>query len=67
MQNQIEEKRNQINLELRSLLAVLDLIDGKNKKYPDYEENSMDEDSFLTQQLELVREAKNRLINVFKS
>ena len=28
--NQIEEKRNKLNLELRSLLSVVDMIDGQN-------------------------------------
>lgn len=65
--NVIEEKRNKINLELRSLLSIIDMIDGQNKKYEDYETNSLDENGFLDQQLKLVEEAKNRLLNVFKS
>ena len=27
--NEIEQKRNQLNLDLRSLLAIIDMIDGK--------------------------------------
>ena len=65
--NEIEQKRNQINLELRSLLSIIDMIDGKTKSYQDYRENSMTETEFLNQQLELVQEAKNRLLNIFKS
>ena len=49
--NEIEDKRNQLNLELRSLLAIIDLID---------------EIGFLNQQMKLVIDAKNRLLNVFK-
>ncbi len=65
--NEIEQKRNQINLELRSLLTIIDMIDGKSKNYQDYKENSMSENEFLNQQLELVQEAKSRLLNIFKS
>ena len=64
--NEIEDKRNQLNLELRSLLAIIDLIDGKNVKYDDYITNSLDEIGFLNQQMKLVIDAKNRLLNVFK-
>ena len=64
--NEIEDKRNQLNLELRSLLAIIDLIDGKNVIYEDYISNSLDEIGFLNQQMKLVIDAKNRLLNVFK-
>lgn len=64
----IEKKRNELNLELRRLLAVLDLVDGNNRKYPDYIEGSgMTEEEFINQQLMLVIDAKDRLVNVFKS
>lgn len=62
----IEEKRNELNLELRGLLSVLDIIDGKENIYADYKENTMEEIEFLNQQLELVKEAKKRLIDIFK-
>lgn len=65
--DEIEVKRNKLNLELRGLLSVIDIIDGLNGDYPDYKEGSMNEEDFLTQQLDLVTQAKNRLINVFKS
>ena len=64
--NEIEDKRNQLNLELRSLLAIIDLIDGKNVIYEDYISNSLDEIGFLNQQMKLIIDAKNRLLNVFK-
>ena len=65
-QSVIEEKRNQLNLNIRSLLEVIKFIDGINEKYPDYVTNSMDEESFLDQQNEIVNDAKERLINVFR-
>lgn len=65
--NAIEEKRNKLNLEIRSLLSIIDLIDGNNKEYEDYITNSLDEIEFLEQQTKLVNEAKERLINIFKN
>lgn len=64
--NIIEEKRNELNLEIRGLLAVIDLIDGNKKEYEDYITNSLNEIGFLEQQIKLVNEAKERLISVFK-
>ena len=64
--NEIEHKRNQLNLDLRSLLAIIDMIDGKTKDYEDYVENTLNESQFLDQQLQLVVEAKNRLLGIFK-
>lgn len=65
--NQIEEKRNKINLELRELLHIIDMIDGLKGEYIDYKENSLNEEQFLDEQIKLVVEAKTRLINVFKN
>lgn len=65
-QNSIEEKRNKLNLEIRGLLAVIDLIDGNNKDYENYVSNTLDENEFLDQQLKLINEAKERLVNIFK-
>lgn len=64
--NQIEEKRNKINLELRELLHIIDMIDGLKGEYIDYKENSLNEEMFLDEQIKLVVEAKTRLINIFK-
>lgn len=66
MMNQIEEKRNRLNLELRSLLSIIDMIDGLKGEYIDYIENSLDEEKFLDEQIKLAVEAKTRLMNVFK-
>jgi len=62
----IEEKRNQINLELRKALYVLDLIDGNNHEYPDYNEE-LSEEEFLEQQLLLATEIRDRLQRIFKN
>ena len=61
----IEEKRNKLNLEIRGILTIIDMIDGKNSKYEDYIENTLDENLFLEQQLKLVEEAKKRLLEIF--
>ena len=61
-----EEKRNKLNLDIRGILAIIDLIDGKEKEYEDYITNSLDENGFLDQQIKLVEEVKERLINIFK-
>jgi len=64
--NIVEEKRNKLNLDIRGLLTVIDLIDGNKKEYEDYITDSLNEIEFLDQQIKLVNEAKERLISVFK-
>lgn len=64
--NEVEEKKNRLNLEMRSLLSIIDMIDGRSGKYENYVENSMNESEFLDLQIRLVSEAKNRMIDVFK-
>ena len=60
----IEEKRNKLNLEIRKILAIIDMIDGNKKEYEDYETNSLNEIGFLDQQLKLVKEdvVKNEIV-----
>ena len=58
----IEEKRNELNLDIRVLLSVIDLIDGDKKQYENYVSNSLDELEFLEQQINLVNDAKERLL-----
>lgn len=65
--NQIEEKRNRLNLELRGLLSVIDMIDGLKGEYFDYKENTLGEEEYLDEQIKLVVDAKTRLVNVFKN
>lgn len=62
----IEEKRNQINLELRKVLYLVDIIDGNSHEYPDYVEE-LTEEEFLDQQLMLATEIRDRLQRIFKS
>ena len=63
----LEDKRNQLNLELRTLLSVIDMIDGIKKEYLDYVVNSnISEDEYITQQLALAKEAREKLIAIFK-
>jgi hypothetical protein len=64
--NQIEEKRNKLNLNIRELLSIVDMIDGKKEEYADYKENTMSEEEYLNQQIELINIAKNRMINIFR-
>lgn len=45
--NIIEEKKNKLNLELRSLLAIIDMIDGNKKNYENYIINTLNEEQFL--------------------
>lgn len=65
-QNIIEEKRNELNLNIRTILSIIDMIDGVKNEYEDYKPNSLNENDFLNQQLKLTSEAKNRLLNIFK-
>lgn len=62
----IEEKRNKLNLEIRKILAIIDMIDGNKKEYEDYKTNSLNEIGFLDQQLKLVKEIEDRLVDIFK-
>lgn len=62
----IEEKRNKLNLEIRKVLTIIDMIDGKKKQYEDYKTNSLNEIGFLDQQLKLVKEIEDRLVDIFK-
>lgn len=64
--DEIEEKRNKLNLEIRGLLTIIDLIDGNKNIYENYKTNSLNENDYLDQQIKLVEEAKGKLINIFK-
>ena len=61
----IEEKRNQINLELRKALYLIDLIDGDKHDYPEYDKE-LSEEEFLDQQLLLATEIRDRIQRIFK-
>lgn len=64
--HELEHKKNELNLEIRSLLAIIDMVDGQDKPYPNYEEGTLDEVKFLEIQIELVKDARTRLLDVFK-
>ena len=64
--NNIEEKRNRLNLEIRELITIIDMIDGLKGLGIDYKENTLNEADYLDEQIKLVLDIKTRLINVFK-
>ena len=66
MQEQVEDIRNKLNFEIRSLLSVIDLIDCKTIEYENYIPDTLNEEGYLYQQLSLVEEAKKRLTDIFK-
>ena len=66
MKNNIEEKKNELKLELRNLLSVIDMIDGLKGEYKNYEENSLDEEKYLDEQILLAVEARTRLTDIIR-
>ena len=62
----LEEKKNKLNLEIRELTSIIDMIDGNQNDYPDYKENSMNEEEFLDEQIDIIKDIRRRLISVFK-
>lgn len=63
--NNIEEIRNKLNVEIRGILAIMDLIDGSVSEHTSYN-GSLTEEEYLMEQIKLVSNAKQRLINIFK-
>ena len=61
-----EEKKNELNLHLRGILAIMDMIDGNTKEYPDYKENTLNENDYLDEQIKLALDIKERLKEIFK-
>lgn len=64
--NQIENKKNELNFEIRSVLTIMDEIDGMSREYENYIESSMTDEEYLNKQIELIKEIKERLIGLFK-
>lgn len=62
----IENKKNKLNLEIRKILQILDLVEGLSNNYYNYENNSLSEQEFLDKQLLLTTEARIRLQDIFK-
>lgn len=63
---EIEEKRDKLNQDIRTLLIVIDQIYGETKEYENYIMNSLDEKGFLDQQQKLITEGKEKLMSIFK-
>lgn len=64
--NKTEIKRDELNLQLRELLTLIDFIDGNKKDYKNYVEGTLNEEAYLDEQIKLTIEAKNRLLAIFK-
>lgn len=64
--NEVEEKKKILTLEVRGLLSIMDVIDGKSRQYENYTENTLNESEFLDLQIKLVSEVKKRLLDVFR-
>ncbi len=64
--NKTEIKRDELNLQLRELLTIIDFIDGNKKDYKNYVEGTLNEEAYLDEQIKLTIEAKNRLLAIFK-
>ena len=66
MNDNVETLKNSLNSEIRGVLKIIDIIDGKSFEYADYKENTLSQEMYLKEQIELVKGAKDRLINIFK-
>lgn len=64
--NKTEIKRDELNLQLRELLTIIDFIDGNKKDYKNYVEGTLNGEAYLDEQIKLTIEAKNRLLAIFK-
>ena len=64
--NKTEIKRDELNLQLRELITIIDFIDGNKKDYKNYVEGTLNEEDYLDEQIKLTIEAKNRLLAIFK-
>lgn len=64
--NNIEEKRNKLNTELRAILEIISMIDGYDFTYENYKKNELMEEEYLDKQILLAADAKFRLIDIFK-
>ena len=64
--NKTEIKRDELNLQLRELITIIDFIDGNKKEYKNYVEGTLNEEAYLDEQIKLTIEAKNRLLAIFK-
>ena len=63
----LDEKRNELNKEVLSLLMVIDAIRAEGyEEYYNYQEGTgVSEDEFLTKNYELIKKAKEKLVDIF--
>lgn len=65
----LNEKRNEINKEIRYLLLLINkIVDDPKVDYFNYDGNNYDmsEEEFLAREYEQIIEAKKKLISIFK-
>ena len=51
--NKTEIKRDELNLQLRELITIIDFIDGNKKDYKNYVEGTLNEEAYLDEQIKL--------------
>ena len=61
----LNDLKNELNLEVRKILTLIDIIYGETKTYPNYIDDCGDEE-FLKQQIDLMKIANDKLKKVFK-
>ena len=64
--DEIENKKNELNKEIRNLLSIIDVINGEKNDYPNYLINTLNQDDYLNQQISLVITAENKLKSIFR-
>ena len=57
-----EDKKNELNLRIREVLSIMDMIDGQHKEYFNYEEDTLNNADYLEEQIKLVTDIKERLL-----
>jgi hypothetical protein len=62
----MEDKKNELNLELIHILYIMDIIDGKKEQYPNYVSGSLSDEDYMDMQIKLAQKIKNRLEDIFK-
>ena len=64
--NEIETKRNELNLEIRQIISIMNIIDGRTADTENYEVGQLSELEYLEKQLNMVKNIKERLTSIFK-
>ena len=66
MNEEIVKKRLILDLAVKDLVKVMNIIDGKDIDYSTYKVRELNESDFLELEIKLVTETKERLENIFK-